>query len=98
MLFNSIEFALFFVVVMAVFYILPSRIRAWWILAASLFFYCYDTSTHAFNEQSVFLFIAIGVSYISAVIMDLIPSKGRLKVLRVILLLEGIEYSKTGIL
>ena len=90
MLFNSIEFALFFVVVMAVFYILPSRIRAWWILAASLFFYCYDTSTHAFNEQSVFLFIAIGVSYISAVIMDLIPSEGRLKVLRVILLLEGI--------
>lgn len=90
MLFNSIQFALFFAVVLLVFYVLPPRIRVWWVLASSLFFYCYDSTTHSLNEQSIFLFIAIGVSYVSAVVMDLIPAEGRLKIIRFFLLLEGL--------
>lgn len=90
MLFNSIQFALFFAVVLLVFYVLPPRVRVWWLLVASLFFYCYESKENPINEQSIYLFIAIGVSYVSAVIMDLIPAEGRLKILRGILLAEGL--------
>ena len=90
MLFNSIQFALFFAVVLLVFYILPPRVRVWWILAASLFFYCFESTDKLISDQSVYLFIAIGVSWVSGLIMDLIPSEGKLKVLRGVLLAEGL--------
>ncbi|MBL0359239.1 MAG: MBOAT family protein [Chitinophagaceae bacterium] len=41
MIFNSIEFILFFVITLAVHYLLPSRFRWIWALAASTFFYAY---------------------------------------------------------
>ena len=90
MLFNSLQFALFFAVVLLVFYVLPPRVRVLWVLIASLFFYCYDGVNNCLNEQSKYLFIAIGVSYISGLIMDIIPSEGKLKLLRAVLLIEGL--------
>lgn len=90
MLFNSLQFALFFLVVLAVFYVLPPRVRVWWILVSSLFFYCFESRENPISEQSVFLFTAIGVSYVTGLIMGLIPSEGKLKILRLVLLLEGI--------
>src|SRR5262245_45577513 len=38
-LFNSLQFAIFFPVVVVVFYALPGRLRTAWLLAASLLFY-----------------------------------------------------------
>ena len=90
MLFNSIQFGLFFAVVMLVFYVLPPRIRVWWILLASLFFYCYKDKNEPVSEQSVYLFTAIIISWSAALIMDLIPSEGKLKIIRAILLIEGL--------
>ena len=90
MLFNSIQFALFFAVVLIVFYVLPPRVRVWWILLASMFFYCYKSPEEPIGEQSYYLFAAILVTWITAVVIDLIPSEGKLKVLRGILLAEGL--------
>lgn len=39
MLFNSIEFLLFFPIVLLVYFVLPSRIRYFWLLIASYYFY-----------------------------------------------------------
>ncbi|NLB16886.1 MAG: MBOAT family protein, partial [Clostridiales bacterium] len=39
MLFNSVEFLIFFPVVAIVFFLLPERFRRYWLLAASCFFY-----------------------------------------------------------
>ena len=39
MLFNSLEFLLFFPVVTLVYFVLPVRFRHWWLLAASYYFY-----------------------------------------------------------
>lgn len=90
MLFNSIQFALFFVVVLVVFYVLPPRVRVWWILASSLFFYCFKSVEEPFAEQSNYLFLAIVMSWSAAVLMDAIPSKGKLKILRVFFLVSGL--------
>ena len=76
--------------VLLVFYVLPPRVRVLWVLMASLFFYCYDGEAHALNEQSKYLFVAIGVSYVSGLVMDLIPSSGKLRILRALLLTEGL--------
>ena len=75
---------------MVVFYVMPPRARVWWVLVSSLFFYCYNSWNEPVSEQSIWLFAAIGVSYVSAVIMDIIPREGRLKILRLLLLLEGL--------
>ena len=90
MLFNSIQFALFFVVVMAVFYLMPPRLRVWWVLLSSLFFYCFKSVEEPLNEQSNYLFIAIIISWSAGVLMDVIPSKGKLKALRVFFLVAGL--------
>ena len=39
MLFNSVEFLIFFPIVVLVFFLLPERFRRYWLLAASVFFY-----------------------------------------------------------
>ena len=39
MLFNSIDFLLFFPVVVMIYYIIPQRIKYIWLLAASYYFY-----------------------------------------------------------
>lgn len=90
MLFNSIQFALFFVVVLVVFYVLPPRVRVWWILASSLFFYCFKSTEEPFAEQSYYLIIAILMSWSASVIMDAIPADGKLKPLRIFFLLAGL--------
>lgn len=77
-------------VVIVVFYVLPPRVRVWWILIASLFFYCYESPEKPISDQSKYLLLAIAVSWITGLIMDVIPSEGRLKILRTALLIEGL--------
>jgi D-alanyl-lipoteichoic acid acyltransferase DltB (MBOAT superfamily) len=40
MLFNSLHFALFFPIVLGAYWMLPAKTRPWWLLAASVYFYC----------------------------------------------------------
>lgn len=43
MLFNSLQFLIFFPIVILICFILPARIRYLWLLAASYYFYaCWD--------------------------------------------------------
>ncbi len=70
MLFNSINFAMFFPIVIIVYFILPSKVRHIWLLFASYFFYM------NFNSKYVLLLILVTlISYGSAVIMQIINDK-----------------------
>ena len=90
MLFNSLQFAIFFLVVILVFYLMPPRLRVWLILASSLYFYCFDSSAKVLNNQAVYLLIAIAATYISGILMDRIPSEGRLRHFRRLSLAAGL--------
>lgn len=48
MIFNSIDFFLFFIAVLAVLYLLPAKHRWIWVLAASTFFYAYAKPAYTF--------------------------------------------------
>ena len=66
MTFSSLEFLFFFFpIVLAVHFILPSKVRNYWLLAASLFFY-------AWGESSFFLLLilSIFVNYILGLALD----------------------------
>jgi D-alanyl-lipoteichoic acid acyltransferase DltB (MBOAT superfamily) len=39
MLFNSVDFMLFFPVVIGIYFIIPKRLRVFWLLVASYYFY-----------------------------------------------------------
>ena len=65
MLFNSIEFLVFFPVVTAVFFIIPKRARHIWLLIASYYFYM------GWNAKYVILiFASTGITYFCAVFMQ----------------------------
>lgn len=51
MLFNSITFAIFFLIVVIVFYLLPGKIKRWWLLSASFYFYMH------WNPRYIFLML-----------------------------------------
>lgn len=86
MIFNSLQFASFFIVFLAVLFVLPRRIRVWWILLASLYFYSSGS-----EENLVYLLSATFVTWISAFVIDLIPVQGlKTKILRIILLWEAL--------
>lgn len=57
MLFNSVEFLLFFPVVLAIYYILPKKIRQLWLLGASYYFYM--------NWNAVYGLLLFGVTVLS---------------------------------
>ena len=52
MLFNSVDFLIFFPIVVLLFFIIPAKLRCFWLLAASYFFYM------CWNVQYIFLIIA----------------------------------------
>lgn len=39
MLFNSLHFLIFFPIVLGIYYLMPQKIRTYWLLAASYYFY-----------------------------------------------------------
>src|SRR5579872_1916515 len=72
MLFNSIEFAFFFPVVTAVYFLLPQRWRTLWLLAASCVFYM------AFIPAYIFiLLVTILIDYAAGIYIERASEEGR---------------------
>lgn len=70
MLFNSMEFMLFFPLVVFVYFILPKRVRQYWLLVASYYFYM------SWNPQYVLLILfSTIVTYISGILMEQIKNQ-----------------------
>ncbi len=64
MLFNSMQFLLFFPAVLLVYYILPEKIRYLWLLAASYFFYmCWNA------QYALLLLYTTAVTYCSGLLL-----------------------------
>ncbi|HZQ55402.1 MAG TPA: MBOAT family O-acyltransferase [Bryobacteraceae bacterium] len=65
MLFNSAQFLIFFPLVTAAYFLLPHRYRAWWLLAASCYFYmCF---------KAIYIFIlafTIAVDYSAGILIE----------------------------
>lgn len=74
MLFNSIDFMIFFPIVLSIYFVIPKKLRAIWLLIASYYFYMSWNPTYA-------LLIAAStvVTYCSALLIDARSSKGTYK-------------------
>lgn len=66
MLFNSIDFLIFFPIVVLVYFILPKRVKYIWLLIASYYFYMGWNAKYA-----LLLFFSTAVTYLSGVAMDI---------------------------
>lgn len=67
MLFNSLQFLIFFPIVVLAYFILPRMLKNFWLLAASYYFYmCWNA------EYAALIFLSTLVTYLSGVLMDLI--------------------------
>ena len=65
MLFNSLEFLIFFPIVILVYYVIPSRIRYLWLLAASYYFYmCWNA------EYALLLLFSTAVTFLSGLLIE----------------------------
>lgn len=69
MLFNSIEFLLFFPIVIICYYILPNKIKNIWLLVASYYFYMGWNAEHA-----VLIFFSTVVTYLTGLILEKIKN------------------------
>ena len=70
MLFNSIEFLIFFPIVVFIYFLIPGRVKYIWLLIASYFFYM------QWNPAYVFLLLtSTTVTYIGALILEKINDK-----------------------
>ena len=68
MLFNSIDFLIFFPIVTLLYFLIPYRFRYIWLLIASYYFYM------AWNPVFVLLmFASTFISYIGGIFIDKIP-------------------------
>ena len=72
--FNSMQYALYLIIVCAVYYIFPQKIRYIWLLAASYFFYMQWNATYALLILGV-----TAVTYIAALLIE--KGKGKKAVL-----------------
>ena len=76
MLFNSIEFAIFFPIVTAIFYLLSQRWRVHWLLAASCFFYM------AFIPSYILiLIVTILIDYFAGIYLERVEDQRKKKIL-----------------
>ena len=72
MLFNSVDFILFFPVVTVLFFLLPKRVRNLFLLAASLYFYmCWKA------KYILLIGFSILVTYLGALLMDVFEKRGK---------------------
>ncbi|MEP7354311.1 MAG: MBOAT family O-acyltransferase [Acidobacteriota bacterium] len=87
MLFNSIQFFLFFAIVVALFYASPRGARKFVLLIASYVFYM------AWNPVFVFLLLTLTVvDYVSAIWMDRVESPGRRKFFLILSLAANLGF------
>lgn len=70
MLFNSVEFIIFFPLVCLVYYIIPQKFRYLWLLAASYYFYmCWNA------KYALLLLASTGVTYVSGLLLNYAQQK-----------------------
>lgn len=70
MLFNSLNFLIFFPLVVLVYYILPGRVKKFWLLAASYYFYmCWNA------RYALLILLSTVITYASGLLMEY--AKGR---------------------
>lgn len=65
MLFNSIDFLIFFPIVVLLYYVIPKRYRYLWLLAASYYFYMSWNAKYA-----LLLFFSTVITYICGYLID----------------------------
>ena len=71
MLFNSVQFMLFFPAVVLAYFIIPYRLKNLWLLAASYFFYmCWNA------KYAVLLFSSTGITYASGLLIERVKQSG----------------------
>lgn len=65
MLFNSMDFLVFFPIVVCIYFILPEKIKGFWLLVSSYYFYmCWNV------EYVVLLLSSTGITYISGLLLE----------------------------
>lgn len=65
MIFNSIEFLIFFPIVLLIYFVLPEKIKQFWLLLASYYFYmCWNA------RYALLLFFSTFVTYISGLLLE----------------------------
>lgn len=89
MLFNSIDFLIFFPIVLLVYYVLPSRIRYIWLLFASYYFYMGWNAKYAL----LILFSTI-VTYLSGLLLEKFKCKKTIILASFVLNLGMLFYFK----
>ncbi len=65
MTFNSISFLIFFPVVVAVYFVIPKRLRKYWLLVASYYFYMSWSAKYA-----VLIFVSTAITYLSGLLLN----------------------------
>ena len=69
MLFNSLEFLIFFPIVVLIYFIIPVKIKNLWLLAASYYFYmCWNP------EYALLILFSTAVTYGCGILLDKIKS------------------------
>ena len=72
MLFNSIEFLLFFPIVVLLYFALPDKLKNFWLLAASYYFYmCWDP------EYALLILFSTVITYLCGIILERIKQSSR---------------------
>ncbi len=72
MLFNSIEFAIFFPIVVAIYFLSPQRWRVWLLLAASCFFYMAFIPVYI-----LILLVTILIDYFAGIYLEKVEGRKR---------------------
>ena len=70
MLFNSLDFLIFFPIVVLLYFIVPKKIKHLWLLAASYYFYmCWNA------KYALLILFSTGVTYLSGILMEKVKAK-----------------------
>ena len=70
MLFNSIEFLIFFPVVVLIYFAIPQRIKNIWLLIASYYFYmCWNA------KYALLILLSTIITYISGLLLEKFKNK-----------------------
>lgn len=70
MLFNSIDFLIFFPIVLLIYFIIPDKIKYLWLLAASYYFYmCWNA------KYALLILLSTVITYSSGLLMEKVKSK-----------------------
>lgn len=65
MLFNSIQFLIFFPIVLLVYFVLPAKVRYLWLLAASYYFYmCWNA------KYAILIMLSTVITYLSGLLLE----------------------------